>query len=326
LKQIEGWSLVHAIKVLTDDAWPRKSNNNATPDGSVTFLGKGSPLTKKQVSWADDTPLDMIGVKKQQSINRVDEGRSMQPAEEVGSISVQLNKQILEKVSPRSLVRRPITRSVSPLKQTCSPTLHSSPVIRSKSSLNPLLLSKQAVSPNLTIPEPCGGNSTKDATSPTRHGKPEARTSRLGMKGIDVMEDTTSKKLDFDSVVYDPRAWIPVEEGSFDLGFDDPPEEQKEIKHALPGGLPEITSSNEDEFYGPAEDYELLAKQMGEDFFPTNTCVPSTSTVVAQAPNQEEKVSVFSESTPANNVDQKIIEPCARSPEPASKTPIPQAH
>jgi hypothetical protein len=192
----------------------------------------------------------------------------MQPAEEVGSISVQLNKQILEKVSPKSLVRRPITRSVSPLKQTCSPILHSSPVTRSKSSLNPALLSKQAVSPNLTIPEPCGGNSTKDATSPTRHGKPEARTSRLGMKGIAVMEDTTSKKLDFDSVVYDPRAWIPSEEGSFDLGFDDPPEEQKEIKHAFPGGLPEITSSNEDEFYGPAEDYELLANQMGDDSSP----------------------------------------------------------
>jgi hypothetical protein len=221
LKQTEGWSSFHAIKDLTGDAWPRTCNIDTTPDGSVAFIGKGAPLTKKQVSWAADTPPHMVGVQKQQSVNRADEGRSMHAAEGVGSIFVPLNKQILEKVSPRSVARRSVTRSVSLLKQTCSPTLHTSPVTRSKTSLNLAILSKEAVGPDLIIPKPCGGNSTKDATSPTRHGKSEARTSRLGMKGIGVMEDTTSKKLDFDSIVYDPRAWIPGVERSFDLGFDD---------------------------------------------------------------------------------------------------------
>jgi hypothetical protein len=75
--------------------------------------------------------------------------------------------------------------------------------------------------------------------------------------------------------------------------INDPPKEQKEIKHAI-GGLPKITSSNEDDFYGPTEDYEFLVDQMGEDYFPTNTFVPSTSTVVAQVPNQEEKLSPLS--------------------------------
>jgi hypothetical protein len=68
-----------------------------------------------------------------------------------------------------------------------------------------------------------------------------------------------------------------------------------------------ITSSNEDEFYGPTEDYEMLAAMVGEKYFPTSNCTLNVTSLEDTTNQKGTSKNVTSEGT-------------------SSKTPVPQAH
>ncbi|KAM0863531.1 hypothetical protein ACQ4PT_044520 [Festuca glaucescens] len=254
----------------------------------------------------------------------------------VASSLVEVSVLQTENNSPRSISRsRPITISMSPLKPVLPTKQATSPLTRSITSANPELLLMQGISDSKKQPTSAASSSkqiTPTATSPARRsrlGKSEVTPSPKGKKNINLVQDSMSRKLVFGS-----REWVPGEAPSFDLGFDDPKEaEQPTFKVDPTTGFPVITSSNEEEFYGPAEDYEILAAQAGEKYFPSaivsDTCSSGTS-VNALPPHpsvdEDHVVAVQSSTTPVSKVKNNEGTRLPDAHVSDSKTPVPQAH
>ena len=107
------------------------------------------------------------------------------------------------------------------------------------------------------------------------------------------------EKLDFGTCDReDPRRkWYPGEAPSFDLGLDwTHPSQEDNCKVESAGGLPEITSSNEDQYYGPAEEYVKLAQQLGDAYFPqdsSNSIPPTIAEKTDRKSSCRERVSSY---------------------------------
>ncbi|KAM0883301.1 hypothetical protein ACQ4PT_031720 [Festuca glaucescens] len=254
----------------------------------------------------------------------------------VASSLVEVSIEQSENISPRSISRsRPITRSMSPLKPVL-PTKHAtSPLTRSITSANLELLLMQGISDSKKHSTSAGSSSkqiTPTATSPARRsrlGKCEVTPSPKGKKNINLVEDSMSRRLVFGS-----REWVPGEKPSFDLGFDDPKQdEQPTFKVDPTTWFPLITSSNEEELYGQAEDYEMLAAQAGEKYFPSaivsDTCSSGTS-VNALPPHpsvdEDHVAAVQPSTTPVSKVKNNEGTGLPDAHVSDSKTPVPQAH
>jgi hypothetical protein len=316
LKQTEDWSSVHAIRKVTsycpaidmsDARTIHAKLTDAPLEGSVASAvhPEEASLTKKSVSWAADAVVNL----NQQCIPPVHPIKDLHTAQENETTTLPLITPILQKGSPTTIARRPVTRSMSPLKAASSTNTDVIPVTRSKSCLNPMFISRENANVEEGRYSPHTGNNNNDTTTPGSHGNFEVATSIQGKKTFGLLDDTTTKKLDLHITAYKDRQslWLPGEAGSFDLGFDSPNKENDKGKEEVVIGLPVITSSNEDEFYGPAEDYEMLAAMVGEKYFPTSSCTLNVTSVEDTAKQKVTSEHVTSEGT-------------------SSKTPIPQAH
>ncbi|KAM0871607.1 hypothetical protein ACQ4PT_039271 [Festuca glaucescens] len=340
------------------DATPKQSDSGSlpryapiwdgTPGGSNTHPIAWSSVTKKSVTWADHTsrneenahhnsesvlPQDHV-LQDVASMPTIHTEHVLQDV--VASSPVEVSIEQSENNSPRSISRsRTITRSMSPLKPVLPTKQATSPLTRSITSANPELLLMQGISDNKKQSTSAASSSKQITPSTTslarrsRLGKNEVTPSPKGKKNINLVQDSMSRKLLFGS-----REWVPGEAPSFDLGFDDPKEaEQPTFKVDPTTGFPVITSSNEEEFYGPAEDYEILAAQAGEKYFPSaivsETCSSGTS-VNALPPHSsvdEDHVAAVQSSTmPLSKVKNNEGTGLPDAHVSDSKTPVPQAH
>jgi hypothetical protein len=126
-------------------------------------------------------------------------------AQENETTTLPLITPILQKGSPTTIARRPVTRSMSPLKAASSTNTDVIPVTRSKSCMNPVFLSKENANVEEGGSSPHTGNKNNDTTTLGSHGKFEPRNSIQGKKTFGLLDDTKTKKLDFEITSYKDR-------------------------------------------------------------------------------------------------------------------------